>query len=165
MKVREFNMATDLLAVEHCMRELQEFSRARDHRLPEGSLVSAEYLQALLQRCEVHNGRILVAEQQGNVIGYVCVLSCVPSSEPADGLKEEAQIVDLVVTEKARGCGVGSSLLEAAEEFASTQGAKWLRVQVFAWNSNARSLYGNLGFSEFEVTLEKQLSGLSSSEA
>jgi ribosomal protein S18 acetylase RimI-like enzyme len=106
-----------------------------------------------------------VAEQQGEVIGYVCVLSCVPSSEPADGLKEEAQIVDLVVTEKARGYGVGPSLLEAAEEFASAQGAKWLRVQVFAWNSSARSLYDKLGFSEFEVTLEKQLSGLSSSDA
>jgi GNAT superfamily N-acetyltransferase len=165
MQVREFNAATDRVAVEQCVSELQEFSRARDPRLPAGSSISTEYLESLFRRCHTHSGRLFVAEQEGQITGYVCVLSRVPTAEPADGLKDEAQVVDLVVTEEARGNGVGPRLLEAAEAFAVSRGAKCLRVQVFAWNSDALSFYKRVGFSEFEVTLEKQLASSESSEA
>lgn len=157
MQIREFIAASDSAAIERCFEELQDFSRIQDVRIPVGSLLSAEYLQTLVKRCELYRGQVFVADQKGEILGYVCVLSRVPCAEPADGLFEEAQIVDLIVTQRARGTGLGKRLLKAAEDFAAMQGATWLRVSVFAWNAAARSLYTKQGFSELEVTLEKQL--------
>jgi GNAT superfamily N-acetyltransferase len=125
--------------------------------LPSGTAISGEYLAKLLRQCEAYDGKIFIAEEAKEVIGYVCVLSRVPTEEAADGVAEEARLVDLVVTERARGKGVGSRLLEVAEAFAASTGAEWLRVQVFSWNQAARNLYEGNGFSEFEITMEKSL--------
>ena len=57
---------------------------------------------------------MLVAADDGAVAGYLCVLSRVPSDEPADGVAEEARVVDLFVVEAARGRGIARSLLDAA---------------------------------------------------
>jgi GNAT superfamily N-acetyltransferase len=165
MQLREFAPASDRQAVERCLEELQEFSRAHDGRMSSGTAISAEYVTRLLRQCAECRGRVFVAEAEGAIVGYVCVLAHAPAEEPADGLSSEAKVIDLVVTEAARGMGVGRRLLEAAESFARSEGAVWLRVQVFAWNQAARRLYANHGFSEFEVTLEKSLRGAKAGDA
>lgn len=157
MNIREFDPETDKVAVEECLAELQEFSRRHDERLPRGSAMAREYLERLHARCHLHSGKVFVAEVNAAVVGYICVLARVPSAEPADGVAEEAQIVDLVVRSHARGTGAGGSLINAAETYAQSQGAEWLRVGVFAWNSHAIEMYERLGFSKLEVTLERRL--------
>lgn len=157
MLVREFNPETDYLEVKACFEILQDFSRSYDDRLTPGKEISEWYLATLREHCEKYKGQIFVAEESGKIIGYVCVLSHVPCAEPADGLLYEAQVVDLVVLNVARGRGVGKALLQAGEEYAISKGANWLRVSVFTWNNQAISLYEKLGFSHQEITLEKKL--------
>jgi ribosomal protein S18 acetylase RimI-like enzyme len=155
--IRAFDAGSDTAAVEALVQALQDFGRAQDTRLPAGAAMSSAYLASLRAACERHAGRIFVAELDQAVIGYACVLSCMPTVEPADGVAEEARVVDLFVSEAARGRGVGQRLLAAAEAHAVAQGARWLRVAVFAWNDKALSLYDGLGFSRHEVVMEKAL--------
>lgn len=104
------------------------------------------------------HGRFLVAELSGEVVGYLCVLAKAPCQEPADGLLEHAEIVDLVVSRLARSAGVGRALVQSAEAYAAGAGAQFLRVCVFARNQAAAVFYGNAGFTAHEITYEKPLS-------
>lgn len=157
MHIREINPDTDQAAVKECLTELQEFSRAHDHRLPRAGAIADEYLARLYAQCQTQGGKIFVADANGFVVGYICVLAHVAATEPADGELAQAHIVDLVVKSHAQGLGAGGLLLDAAESFAQSQGADWLRVGVFAWNSHAIRVYEQRGFSRLEITLEKRL--------
>jgi ribosomal protein S18 acetylase RimI-like enzyme len=68
-----------------------------------------------------------------------------------------AYISDLVVLPPHGQGGLGRKLLERAEAFACEHGAKKIRVGVLASNRLARSLYRQMGFSEYQLQLVKVL--------
>lgn len=156
-RVREFDRLIDRIEVERLLIELQDFGRAHDSRMPPGQDICEAYLENLQQQCLQYSGQILVAEINGILSGYVCVLCSAPAADPADGVSIEARVVDLIVAPKARGLGIGRLLLNEAERRAIEAGAKWLRVAVFAWNKAALSMYESMGYSAHEITLERQL--------
>lgn len=147
----------DWAAVRSLFVELQEYGRTADDRLPPGEDVADEYLAAQLHRCREHEGRILVAEVEGEILGYVCVLAKVPCAESADGLAVQAEVVDLVVSSKARSGGIGKALLRSAEGYAVSVGTSNLRVSVFATNDSAQRFYDSNGFELYEVVYEKRM--------
>ena len=57
-----------------------------------------------------------------------------------------AHLEGLVVSPKARGTGLGRTLLSHAEALAIKHGAQSLTLHVFAKNQRARSLYDSSGF-------------------
>ena len=67
--------------------------------LADGS-VASEYLKHLLARCREWNGKIFVAEGDGQIAGAVCVFGAVPSREPDEEAYEYAHVSDLVVLQK-----------------------------------------------------------------
>ena len=80
----------------------------------------------------------LVALEDGRVLGYVgmmCVL-------------DEGQIINVAVHPDARRCGVGRSLMQAAEAYAKERGIVFLSLEVRESNIAARSLYSSLGWVE-----------------
>ena len=80
----------------------------------------------------------LVALEDGRVLGYVgmmCVL-------------DEGQIINVAVHPDARRCGVGRSLMQAAEAYAKERGIVFLSLEVRESNFAARSLYSSLGWEE-----------------
>lgn len=80
----------------------------------------------------------LVALEDGRVLGYVgmmCVL-------------DEGQIINVAVHPDARRCGVGRTLMEAAEAYAKERGIVFLSLEVRESNIAARSLYSSLGWEE-----------------
>jgi ribosomal protein S18 acetylase RimI-like enzyme len=97
---------------------------------------------------------VLVAEERSGIVGYVYA-----SVEPRSWkeLRDEAGFIhDLVVVPAARGCGVGSALLDAA--------AAWLRPRVprlVLWtahhNTAARRLFERAGFRPTMVEMAKDL--------
>lgn len=158
IQVRVAEGARDHAAIRRLFIELQDHGRASDKRLACGADIADAYLESLISRCGQCEGRFLVAELSGQVIGYVCVLARAPCQEPADGLLEHAEIVDLVVSRLARSTGVGRALVQAAEAHAAGAGAQFLRVAVFARNEVASVFYENAGFTAHEITYEKPLS-------
>ena len=154
--VRAFHPG-DTREVEQCFAELQSHERSLEENRVDAETVSAAYVEHLLAQCRAWDGRILVAEWDGRVVGFVCVLARFDSKDMIEARPVHAFVTDLVVTAKMRGQGIGSTLLREAEAFARQEGASVLRLNVLAENRGARALYGKTGFRELEIKLIKPL--------
>ena len=78
----------------------------------------------------------VVAEQSGQVAGYLCLTV----------LLDEAEILDVAVNPVLQRGGIGASLLAWACDEARRRGATVLRLEVRATSSPAIALYERFGF-------------------
>lgn len=155
--VRPYDPRRDRESLVACVAALQDFERALEPSLPPGSRIARRYVEAMLQRCAAYRGRVFVAELDGRVGGFVCVLARVPETAPDAWTRPHAAVGELYVDDGLRGCGLGRALLEEAERHAREHDAERLRVQVLAANEPARRLYEDFGFRDRLVELEKPL--------
>lgn len=147
----------DVDALERCIAEMQEAERAIDARLRPGAAMARAYGEQLRARCAAPRGAILVAEVDGEVVGFVAVQTRVPYEGLDDPPGEYALVSDLVVLSDYRRRGMGRSLLGAAESHARAHGAPELQIEVLAANAVARGLYWQLGFRSRTELLSKPL--------
>ena len=154
---RDFELDSDLEALRVCFIALQDHERTIYRRLPTGEEVVDECIRHMLENCENSDGRVIVAEVDGEIGGFITVLCRVISEDPDDGELEYALISDLVVLDRFRGKGVGRRLMEFAESHARSSGAKWLRVGVISGNASAEKLYASFGFTPWYIEHEKAL--------
>jgi len=77
-----------------------------------------------------------VAESNGTIVGYVCLMS----------LFEDAQILDIVVAPEQRGRGVARMLMDQAISVALEKDAEVLALEVRASNIAAITFYERCGF-------------------
>jgi ribosomal protein S18 acetylase RimI-like enzyme len=85
---------------------------------------------------------VLVAEDDGQVIGYVILRQSIPIPSHGDVL----EINGLAVDPAHQGRGTGRQLLEACAEEARSRGARKLTLRVLGINDRARRLYESCGF-------------------
>jgi len=85
---------------------------------------------------------VLVAELDGEVVGWVKVQSASPLASHAHVLK----IGGLAVDPTHQGVGVGRRLVEAAVQECSRLGARKVTLRVLGHNVGARRLYERCGF-------------------
>jgi ribosomal protein S18 acetylase RimI-like enzyme len=155
--VREYDERRDAEAVRACVIELQNYERRHAPSMPEGLAMVDAYLALLFARCRMWKGRVLVAETGGEVVGFTCVWTRVPSEEPDDDPADYAYISDLLVRAAYRRSGIGRALMVAAESYARDCGADVLRVQALAANTGATSFYAANGFDQFQIEFAKRL--------
>ena len=86
----------------------------------------------------------LVGEIDGAIVGYIRLGSPVPLPENAHVLA----VMGLAVSPDARGRGVATALLAAAEQCARTRGARKLSLRTFSTNPEAIRLYTRFGFEQ-----------------
>ena len=87
--------------------------------------------------------KVLVAEDSlGRRLGFVHVTEEDDYYAGACG-----HIGDLVVAREARGRGVGTVLLAAAERWARARGYRLITLNVFIDNADARSVYERAGYA------------------
>jgi len=67
------------------------------------------------------------------------------------------RIEAVAVLPDARGRGVGSSLLEAAESWLSQRGCKVARLSVFAFNDEASALHTARGYSPLVTFMQRDI--------
>ena len=157
MQIRPYVSDTDGEQLRACVIELQNFEREIDPRMPSGEEIVDDYIIAMLFRCRMCDGQVLVADVDGEIAGYVTMLNRVQSDDLDDGNLEFGLVADLLVRNAYRGTGLGRELMAAAESFAKENGVRWLRISVMSENAAARKLYASSGFSEIYVELEKDL--------
>ena len=95
---------------------------------------------------------VLVAEdRQGEVVGVVTVhlFQSIHASEPT------AWLTTLVVDEKARGRGVGSALVERAENWAIQHGARRMSLTSALHRTHAHDFYKTRNYEHTGVRLTK----------
>ncbi len=88
------------------------------------------------------NNVIFVAEDNGQVIGFISI----------NNYKDKGYIYldDYSVSEKYRGKGIGSKLMNMAFEFALEQGVEEVITHVVSANKESIKFYKNKGFSFLE---------------
>lgn len=91
---------------------------------------------------------LLVAEDDRQVLGWIHV-------QPALVLEAEpwAEVAGLVVTESARGLGVGHALLDAGERWASEHGFETVRLRSNVVRTAAHGFYRHRGYEVFKKQL------------
>ena len=68
-----------------------------------------------------------------------------------------AHIANIIVAPEGEGRGIGRVLIEKGEEWARSQGFRWLTLSVFAQNTRAREVYQRLGYGEDIMKYVKEL--------
>jgi GNAT superfamily N-acetyltransferase len=87
---------------------------------------------------------IFIAEDQGIALGFIHL----QTGKDYYYNEEHGHIADLIVAPQAEGRGIGRVLIEKGEEWAGSQGFRWLTISVFAQNLRARQVYQRLGYGE-----------------
>ncbi|HIH01797.1 TPA: GNAT family N-acetyltransferase [Thermoplasmata archaeon] len=97
---------------------------------------SREFFVEFMRSVGGRMGDIIVAHQGDDIVGYV--------NPVLDG--RQVWIGGLGVVPRMRRDGVGTKLMEAAEEFAESMGADEVILEVIEANTAARRLYEGLGY-------------------
>ena len=100
------------------------------------------------------NQIMLVAEEDGNVIGFAHVVF--NKAKAISCLKPQSNIYlqDLVVTSSYRSKGIGTQLLEAAKAYGRENKVDFFRTQVFPMNKAGLRFYERNGFKQTMITIE-----------
>ena len=97
---------------------------------------------------------IFIAEDdQGVALGFIHL----QSGKDYYYHEDHGHIADLIVAPEAEGRGIGRVLIEKGEEWARSQGFRWLTISVFAQNLRAREVYQRLGYGEDIMKYVKEL--------
>lgn len=154
--IREYS-PQDAAQLEDCIVELQSFEKSIEPNRADGLKIAPAYRKLLLTRCGQGQGKIFVAQMDGRVIAFICILLRLDEGDLIEDTPEFAYITDLVVLPAYRGQGVGRMLLQHAETYALRHEAAVLKVDVLAGNTIARELYTRMGYHEHEIRLQKHL--------
>lgn len=132
------------------------FAFDRDRFIPpgDGNAASEGYSSFLGSQLDEKGVLVLVAELEGNVVGYAYA-----AIEPLSWkeLRDECGFIhDLLVTEDARRTGVGDALLDRAIEWLREQGMPRVVLWTSPQNDRARRLFERRAFrpTMLEMTLE-----------
>lgn len=157
MSIRDFDPARDTPAALAFIMGLQlyEHQFEPDRRLDPA--VAEEFLPEILKRVAANHGRIFMAEEDGDAIGWAAFaveqnLLYVVEAERAYGY-----ITELFVSEIARGKGVGRALISACEEEARRQGLKQIKIGVVTKSTRTAEVYAKAGYGPYSSELRKYL--------
>ena len=117
----------------------------------EGDVRGNDFVQKLI---DWDDADYLVAELDGQVIGFVNVQRASHPKYPMFRPHEFALIEDAVVDEPYRGKGVGTILFRAAIDWARDHGLRYVQTTVWHANVGAREFYLNQGFRPMTMKLE-----------
>jgi ribosomal protein S18 acetylase RimI-like enzyme len=66
-------------------------------------------------------------------------------------------VYDIEIDEPHRGRGLGRATMLAAEDVARAAGHRFVRLNVFGWNTSAQALYQSLGYRTDAIQMSKPL--------
>src|SRR5262245_27828761 len=112
--------------------------------LDPGEGAESGYAEFLVSQLRDEESIVLVAEQDGQIVGYVYA-----AIEPLSWkeLRDECGFIhDLLVTDAARRTGLGEALLNQAIDWLRKRGMPRVVLGTAAQNENARRLFERRGF-------------------
>jgi len=95
-----------------------------------------------------------VARDDGDIVGFVMYTI---EGDTFEKSVTRGLIQNIFVVASRRGEGIGSRLLEAAEDALAEQGADVVGLDVMAANEAARSFYRDHGYDAHRINLEKRI--------
>ena len=128
----------------------------REHGSHIGASSNREKVRPLLSH-HVVAGSVLVARGDGGEVRGFTNFGIEEGALDADA--ERGIVHNLYVVPEARGEGIGSALLDAAEEALIEMGADVLAIEALWDNGDARRLYEERGYEPHRVQFEREVDG------
>ncbi|MFG1869832.1 GNAT family N-acetyltransferase [Micromonospora arborensis] len=129
---------------------------AGTYRVPRREAV-IRHFAAMLAESAGRDGVLVAESDGGRVVGMIEVLRHPDPPEHQILRPEPSAQVHTVVLPDARGLGVGSALLRAAERWASSHGISYLSAGIFHRNVDAVRFYSRHGYTAAGVSLGKSV--------
>ena len=135
----------DLSALVDLVRELQAEEARLYDRMKPAAAMDTWYVDLLRKRCAEEDGTVLVAEENGKLVGYATVLTSIIEDGTGDEVRYAyAYVGDLVTARASRRARVA--------------GRDELRITVLAENHRAHGVYRAFGFHDLLIDMRKKLS-------
>ncbi len=152
-----FAAETDAAAISRLWSKLVAYHRALDPDMPAAAPDgAARYSRSLIDRLEDHHTCVLVAEQDGLVVGYVLgvVVDLMPEmfDYEAGGF-----LADIFVEAEYRGRGIGLALVEALAGWFRQRGLRHFEWHVAASNANALAFWRKVGGRDFMIRMRADI--------
>jgi GNAT superfamily N-acetyltransferase len=144
-------------AIERLWRHLVEYHVHLDNNLPgEARNGARRYARRLVERLDDTQTHTLVAEENGQVVGFAlgAIVDLIPDvfdQEPSGFL------ADIYVDEAYRGQGIGRALVEAMTDWFRKQGVRYFEWNVAARNPDARAFWQAVGGQDVMVRMRAPL--------
>ena len=123
-----------------------------DFPMPFGEKLEQEALKMLHDR----DGILLVAQQQGEVCGYVYA-RCQTEPESLYRLTQRyCAVLEICVDKAVRGQGIGTQLLLFLQDEAAKKGFGHLKLNVWQFNAAASAFFEKHGFTTYMRCMERK---------
>ena len=130
----------DASVLDGMLAQLIQCEKQWDANLDENFVTEGNYSAML----EQEDCKLLVAEEAGQIIGYLCGFVL---HQPG-WLRPIAILDALFVSGQYRGRGCATALIEEFKKFAVQKGAAGIELKVFSDKTAANKLYTDLAFKE-----------------
>lgn len=84
LTVSIYDAVRDAEAFRACVVEHQDFHRALEPSWPEGKSILDDYVGYFETQCAAHDGRVMVADTGGDIVGFVWVVASTRGDSPDD---------------------------------------------------------------------------------
>jgi GNAT superfamily N-acetyltransferase len=115
------------------------------------------YFEHIINIPNSGSGQLLVAEDGGQLLGFVCLLGPLAATEHEEDGEPYAFMSDLFVRESHRCQGIGGSLVSRVEDLACDMGIGKLALRVAADDPIARRFYSRHHYDEKFVVMSKDI--------
>ncbi len=115
------------------------------------------YYDELMLRIGPRKGRIVLAEDDGVVVGAMGFSLDQDAAYVTDDVRRHGTVTDLIVHEGWRSRGIGQMLLREAERLTRAAGLQRLVIGVLAANERAERTYRQFGFEPYVSIMKKEL--------
>lgn len=155
--IRDIILPDDEAAAQSFIDGLQRYEHAFEPDRRIDDTVAAEYFAVLMERVAKNNGRVFMAEQHGDVIGWAVFVVERNALYIVEGERTHGYIAELFVSESARGQGVGRRLIAACESQARALGLRHIMIGVLSGNRRTAEVYARAGYAPYSSELRKYL--------
>ncbi|NYH42571.1 GNAT superfamily N-acetyltransferase [Micromonospora jinlongensis] len=129
---------------------------AGTYRIPQREAVVRHFAVMLADQAD-RDGVLVAETDDGRVVGMVEVLLQSDPPEHQILCPQPSAQVHTVVLPDARGLGVGSVLLQAAERWATSRGISYLSAGIYHRNVDAVRFYSRHGYTDAGLSLGKSV--------
>ncbi len=112
-----------------------------------------DHQERVLKMMEDPEQDVLVAEKNGQLLGFAMVEYIKREETNSMYAVHEAHIVEIGVDETSQGKGIGTALIQAVKDAAKVRGCRSVQLDVWEFNKSALRFYEKLGF----VTLRRKM--------
>lgn len=151
----------DRPALDHLMATLQDHERGLDPAmLAPAAGMASPHMAHLLEAATRTGGIALIAEDAQTQATLGMLIGLIETDDGAFLIEEArrvGRITDLVVTAAARGRGIGTALIRAAESHFRALGLRYVHIGVLARNTAAQAVYGAAGYRDWLHLMVRRL--------